>query len=819
MAKSGSDKEYFTFAAGLNSDASPLTFPENFSVDESNFEILKDATRRRRRGIAKETVDGGYVPAFVTAVSVCRSFKWSDVAGNPNTNFIVIQYGTNLHFYVDSDPVDASKLSFILDLTLYLTNTSNLLILNTIPIDAAFGRGHFFVTHKLLHPFYVKYDSTTEVFTVNLIDIFERDFEGVTDGITDTAAPVSATDGHKYNLYNRGWSKADLATYLTSKSKYPSKNMVPYLGYRRVTTAGVAEEDWTKAFSPDKLVAELFQDAPAPTGHFIRNPFNTAKIALPDSVSNFAIINWTITGTTAGTQTVTVTTASAHGLVAGNTFTVAGQYALYSSTYGGGGGGGFYGLYNNFDFNGTRTVVTAPATNQLTFTVTFPDYFIAWISQYAAYGTVQSQYADNPYGYTTDNRPTCIEFYAGRLWFAGTAHEKLATRVFFSQIIEGDSQYGKCYQVADPTDQNISDLIDTDGGVIVIPEAANIHYLMAYSGSLLIFASNGIWAISGGQNGYFTATSYSVRKVSDIGSTGAGSIVLAENIPMYWSTSGIYGLIQDENSGFVSPKSLSIGKIDNFYKDILYSAKQVVQSTYDDINKQVLWLYNRDTTPTLDTLCDSVLIFNMQFAAFTPWRLGTDTGIAYTNSLFTIRDSGSSKRIKFVGITDNLTKLSIGDTSGTGYIDWGLTDDEMEAYIVTGYDTADNAQFRKYAPYITVYQNKTETGYTSSGGDLIPVGESSLLMQAQWDWTNRSNSGKWGNAQQVYRHRRLYTPVGAEDTFDDGESLVVTRNKVRGRGRALSLKYTAGTGMDSWLLGWTIRYNITGAGRFQVGDY
>ena len=806
MANKSGDKNYFTFAAGLNSDASPLAFPENFSVDEQNFEVLKDATRRRRRGIAKENASGGYVPTSVVNTHVCRSFKWNDVAGDPNTNFVVIQYGSELHFYLDAEPVDSTKLSFVLDLSLYLTDASLSSTLSTIPIDAAFGRGHFFVTHKNLTPFYVKYDAATDVFTVTPIDISERDFEGVSDGVSDTTSPTNNTNSHKYNLYNRGWLAADISTYFTSKAKYPSKNMIPWLGYRRVSTAGVAESDWTKAFSPDKLVAELFQDAPAPTGHFIRNPFDTSRIALPDSTTNIAIIAWTITGTTPGTQTVTITTASNHGLTAGNIMTIYGQSAIYSSTYSG--YGGFFGLYQNFSFNGAQTIATVPATNKLTFTVTFPSDFIAWINQYASYGTLQVQYADNPYGYSTNFRPTAVEFYAGRLWFAGTPHEKLSTRVFFSQVIESDSQYGRCYQVADPTDQNISDLVDTDGGVIVIPEAANIHYLMAFSGSLLVFASNGIWAISGGQSGYFTATSYSVRKVSDIGSTGAGSIMLAENVPMYWSTSGIYGLDQDGNSGFITAKSLSVGKIDNFYREIPYTSKQTVQCAYDDIEKRVFWLYS--TTDTTNANYNGVLVLNLQFGAYTPWRLGRNNGEAgaYTVSLFTVRDTGASKRIKFVGITDSLTKLSIGDTSGTGYEDWGLT--EIEAYLVTGYDTAEAPQLRKYTPYITVYQNKTETGFVDVAGDLVPVGDSSLLMQAQWDWTDRTTAGKWGTAQQVYRHRRLYTPTGPGDTFDNGETLVVTRNKVRGRGRALAIKYTAGTGKDSWLLGWTIRWNLMG---------
>jgi len=806
VANKSGDKNYFTFAAGLNSDASPLVFPENFSVDEQNFEVLKDATRRRRRGIAKESAGGGYIPSSISSTKVCRSFKWNDVAGDPNTNFVVIQYGSELHFYLDAEPVDSTKLSFVLDLSLYLTNASLSSTVGTIPIDAAFGRGHFFVTHKNLHPFYVKYDAVTDIFTVTPIDITERDFEGVDDGISNTTSPTSNTNSHRYNLYNRGWLAADISTYFTSKAKYPSKNMVPWLGYRRVTTAGVAESDWTKAFSPDKLVAELFQDAPAPTGHFIRDPFDTSRIALPDSTTNIAIIAWSITGTTPGTQTVTITTASNHGLIAGNSLTIYGQSAIYNSTFSG--YGGFFGLYQNFGFNGAQTVTAVPATNQLSFVVTFPSDFISWVNQFAAYGTLQVQYASNPYGYSTNFRPTAIEFYAGRLWFAGTAHEKLSTRVFFSQVIESDSQYGRCYQVADPTDQNISDLVDTDGGVIVIPEAANIHYLMAFSGSLLVFASNGIWAISGGQSGYFTATSYSVRKVSDIGSTGAGTIVLAENVPMYWSTSGIYGLVQDKNSGFVTAESLSVGKIDNFYRNIPYTSKQTVQAAYDDIEKRVFWLYS--TTDTANANYDGVLVLNLQFGAYTPWKLGRNNGEAgaYTVSMFAVRDTGSSKRIKFVGITDSLTKLSIGDTSGTSYQDWGLT--EVEAFLVTGYDTGEVPQLRKYAPYVTVYQNQTETGFVDVAGDLVPVGDSSLLMQAQWDWTDRTTAGKWGTAQQVYRHRRLYTPTGPSDTFENGETLVVTRNKVRGRGRALTLKYTVGTGKDSWLLGWTIRWNING---------
>ena len=811
MPNSTGDKSYFNFSAGLNSDASPVVFPENFSVDEQNFEILKDATRRRRRGIYPENIfTGGYTPPSVSTTYACRTHKWSDVSGDPNTNFIVIQYGSTLHFYRDTQPVGSNKIEFTVDLTKFVTNSSLTSLVATIDIDAAFGRGHFFVTHKLLNPFYIKYNAVTQVFEANEITIKERDFEGVDDGITSTSSPASNTDSHRYNLHNRGWLKKDIDAYFTSKSLYPSKNMIPSLGYRRTTTASVAESDWTKAFSPDKLIAELFQDASAPIGHFIRDPFVTNRLSLADAAANIPVSSWTISGTTGGTQTITITTATAHGMVAGNRFWIEGHAAGYASSFTG--GGGTFSLNKYYSLDGWNTVTTAPTTTSLTITITFPSDFLVWTAQFQFKGTIQSTYIDNPYGYATDYRPTCVEFYAGRLWFTGTPHEKVSTKIFYSQVIESDGQYGKCYQVADPTDENISDLVDTDGGVITIPEAANIHYIMAFSGSLLVFASNGVWAVAGGQSGYFTATSYAIRKISDIGSTGAGSIVLAENIPMYWSTSGIYAFSQDANSGFISVQSISVNKIDSFYRDIPYLSKQKVQCTYDDIEKRVYWLYS--STSTTDWHYDSALVFNLKFLAFSPWKIyRTLTGSpAYTTSIFTVRDTGSYIRLKFVGIYNG--KLHIADTSANTYADWNSG--EEQAYVITGYDTLETPQYTKYAPYITVFQNKTETGFTTSFTDLVPVGESSLTMQAQWDWTDRTTAGKWGSAQQVYRHRRLYTPVDASDTFDNGETLVITRNKVRGRGRCLSIKFTVGTGKDSWLLGWTIRWVVNGTNKWLI---
>ena len=48
MPQLPADKTYFTFKNGLNTDASPINFPDEVSLDEENFTLERDGSRRRR---------------------------------------------------------------------------------------------------------------------------------------------------------------------------------------------------------------------------------------------------------------------------------------------------------------------------------------------------------------------------------------------------------------------------------------------------------------------------------------------------------------------------------------------------------------------------------------------------------------------------------------------------------------------------------------------------------------------------------------------------------------------------------------------------
>ena len=109
---------------------------------------------------------------------------------------------------------------------------------------------------------------------------------------------------------------------------------------------------------------------------------------------------------------------------------------------------------------------------------------------------------------------------------------------------------------------------------------------------------------------------------------------------------------------------------------------------------------------------------------------------------------------------------------------------------------------QKQIPYIFFYFEKTEDGFTPSGDDLIFKNQSSCKVQAQWGWSNSAANGKWGKEFQAYRILRNYTPSGAADAYDSGESMVVTKNKLRGSGKSISLYIKSEQGKDMNLLGW-----------------
>lgn len=144
------------------------------------------------------------------------------------------------------------------------------------------------------------------------------------------------------------------------------------------------------------------------------------------------------------------------------------------------------------------------------------------------------------------------------------------------------------------------------------------------------------------------------------------------------------------------------------------------------------------------------------------------------------------------------------------FIDWFTSNErgtDACAFLLTGHETMQDTQRHKKATYLTVHLEKTETGFTGSD-PLVAINESSCIVESRWEWANRADSGRFGKPFQAYRLLRNYLPEASTDLFNYGFEVITTRSKLRGKGRALSIKFSSEPNKDLKLLGWSL--NITG---------
>jgi hypothetical protein len=763
---------------------------------------LKDGSRKRRRGLNLESGGAEYtLPNTLAANDLVNHVKWGEAGGDPTQKFIVVKMGTHLVFFKDDINPSSVVQSQNVDLTLFKVSGKSDSDISQNPVSMEVARGKLFVVGRYLEPIFITWDKTK--FTTTKININERDFVGLDDGVSNRTKPTTLSASHEYNLKVRGWLDGDIDQYNTDQSEYPSKNQIPWMGYRRQTATGFADEDGIRTWNSDKLAGEVFGDASAPTGRPIINPFDTEFVGEPAGA--IPIESWTTTWT--GGTTVTITSTS-HGLSNGNEIVINGNsftYYYLSPPEDVAGG--------SLDGNYTIANVTA---NTFDITVPVPEGFDSFVDQNLSLGNVSvgSFFIKNPTPFTTNERPQVVVWFAGRLWYMGIDDEKLNDRVYFTQIVESDEQFGKAYQQADPTSPNINALTASDGGVIVVPKLGRVKSGKVFNDSLLIFASNGIWQIGGGQRGFFTADGYSVRKIGSLGASSPFGIVSAGG-NIYWTgTWGLQRLFESPETGFLTVESVTRGKIQTLWNNIKESEQEKIKLAYDKTQNRIYILYQSGTSFNASEY-DVVLVYNTTFQSFHKLKFPR-TGTSYITHIFSVfssEEGENDKNIKFVVQTNTGTKVKICDMAQSDYVDFD--GNEQIPFIETGYDNfgGEESQFKdivrtRQAPIVHVFMKKTETGYTQSGTDLIPVNESSLTLQSRWDWADHTNSGKFGTAREVYRHGRLYTPVDINDTFDTGFPVVVTRNKIRGSGRMLHLRFQGGAQKDAHLLGWSVRYKI-----------
>lgn len=797
------EKNFFTLNRGLNTEINELNFPDGFTTDEANYDLLVDGSRKRRKGLADESGAGAVLGVgTLRDAEAVQSFVWRNVGGDPSKKVIVTQVGTVLFIADDTDaaavsttwitsPIDIS--TFFSETTVTNANTDDKML------SFSQGRGDLFVSGPYIRPFYVRYDADNSRYESYAIQIKHRDFGDVDDGTSVQTEPTGTiTPAHRYNLRNRGFKQTDMDQYFSDKSKHPMRASRWFMGYKRTYGSNVYERDGDRAWNSNKFDLEVFGNTSSAKGSIFLSPFDTRfGLGLEgDGPAIKGITTWTSV-VNGSDWDITVTTSASHGFSEGDEFEIDGILSHYQSNT--------TEYANYWDFNGVHTAISGTTGSTLIFSVTPPADWASWIDQYKILGQVSDSVAIiKPDGQNNIDSFASIEFHAGRVFIAGMKNTDYADWIFFSQITEDRTKYGKCYQEADPTNEEFNALTSADGGTIVIPGMSEVVELISERNSLIVLAREGVWEISGGQRGVFTADGYSVRKLSDNGCTSPTGNMKIEGGMAYIGRGGIFIISPNEFTGLLEVTNAIAGSIQTLWNDIPTAEQERMQCFYDDAMKRGYFLYGADASSNLH---NSLLIFDGRAGAFFKWTFNTsiNSGLLAGFVLTDADIASDNKKMKFI-YKSSSKNIQIADLDQTSFNDFDGSNGPLP-FLVTGHDQTGDWQRRKQAPVIVVYSKRTETGYTSTGNGFDPVNESSTLMRAFWDWTDDAVSNKIGAQQQVYRHVRQFVPSGTSDV--DGYPVVVTRNKVRGRGRALQLRFDGATDKDSHILGFTTNYKST----------
>lgn len=207
------------------------------------------------------------------------------------------------------------------------------------------------------------------------------------------------------------------------------------------------------------------------------------------------------------------------------------------------------------------------------------------------------------YDYVTD-----IATYAGRVFYL------TGDTVLYSQVVLEDlSKAGKCYQEADPTCEEISDLVDTDGGMLQIPEIGEGIKLVHVGGVLAVIGTRSTYLICPGSENNFTATAYVGSALQTYTSESPMSFVEAEGSVFYWSTVGVVQLVPSQ-AGLTS-EVISKETIQTFYDNISDIAKKNCKGFFDNVSKEIWWMYPGDDDKP--RVLNKALVLNVKTATWT----------------------------------------------------------------------------------------------------------------------------------------------------------------------------------------------------------
>lgn len=739
MSRQIADVEVNSFVKGLITEAGPLTFPENASISEKNFVLNRDGSRQRRLGLDFED-------------SYVEKDTGQDLVANSSRAISThIWENPNLDGSLEIAVVQVGNDLYFYDIGSEVLSEG---ILNSgNPVSPSFDKNVRINTANIQNRLIIargtssvailEYDKDTDTISTDFIRLSVRDSFGIESSLDVDERPVFLENSHRYNLHNQGWPQTDYRD-TNSVFRLPHVHFAfqegEYPSNADIWYFGQEPDGGLYKFTSQGLFKQAFGATPAPKGHFTIDIFERSQSREEES-----------------------------------------------------------GLSLPLD----RT-----------------QGFISNVASYAGrvfYSVTESKPPDGD-----SNTPN------------------IGSLVFYSKVVASKEDLGKCHSSQDPTAQDLNETVDSDGGFVSIPDAGVIYGLATLGNSLFVIANNGAWEIHGGET-FFSATNQNVNRITKVGALSGSSILASEEILSYWAESGIQIISKDEVSLRGSSQNITYQTIQSLYEEIPTDSKLKATGVYDPVARQVRWMYGDSLANGY--FANKELIFDLNLEAFytseisdlssdspyiagyiplpstiyvqdsTNVVVGTEDVVIGSDSVITaerVIDESVKGSTKYLSLykndLDSNWSFTFSNYKQVDYKDWVNKDGvglDAPASLLTGFLTAGVPSKDKKTPYLVTHFRRTEEGFADDGsGNLSFIEASSCFVQSQWEWTNSESSGRWGRKFQAYKLPRYYGPAGSGDSFDFGFSVVTTKNKLRGKGRALSLLFESEEGKNVHLYGW-----------------
>lgn len=754
MSRSELSTEFNTFVGGILTEANPINFPVGYSIDEENFILERNGTRRRRLGTqiesllsdfnlkaATEFIDFSDVQTFtVDTITYNTAYVWRDAnRGNKTTDVLVVIYDlacTNVGlgldvntvgylFYSLEDSTDILNNFLTSQYKRYVSVLIGQSLFNSAYLKATDYKGNLIINEGLTSPrqftFFDGYTGdfgNSDIFYERIVRQVRNYSIDAVDDIAVDERPVLLTQEHAYNLAIRGWDEVNSDAWKAVAGTYPSK-----------ADSSAYYKDKGTAFDTTYMSNTLIGTSSAPTGSRLIDPLQPTQNA--GSISNI------VSGSSTAPELGKESAPSQDGQVIDMTEAFGRVFYLCS-------GGSFYGLGTTF--------------------------------------------------------------------------------VMFNNI-GVDKEAASCYSTNDPTSEVFNTPLATDGGLIDCSSIGVPYRIVTSRSKLLIFGSKGVFELQV-PAGVFSPETLSIRKISSNRVTGAveekvvgadtflfnvaESIVTLKDQFYFWSEAGINTLVFNPQDESYQEVILTDNTIKRLYNEIPSNCKTFARGVYIPEENTIMWMYSSDTNNP--EKYQYALMYDATLNAWFKYKFFQDTDTFIKQAIVvpldsTLPDTPYYSRLLFIAQTsEGIFPMTFKSSDFKDFTN-SAAEAEVGCFLQTGYLNANDSAKYKQGTYIVPSFIRTEDGFTDDGlGNLTPTNESSCIISAWWDYAEDSTDNKVNAPFEAYKYNRLYIPEDASDTFDYGQSVITTKNRLTGRGRALSLRFESSVGKDCRLLGWNLGF-------------